>query len=327
MSFRVFVPDGEASLRMGLERRLRALDGIEVRARSASIAASEAEILVGVGDAQAICTALGQVTARVIEAAEQLQLVVKTGIGTDNIALDAARERGVVVVRTAGVNFVGVAEYVIGGMLSYYRRFRDFDPALRAGAWNETRATWSGLIESPRGKTMGIVGLGAIGREVTRLAIAHGMTVIAHDPYVTAEDARSCGAELVGKDDLLRRADVVSLNLLLTPETRHFIGERELAAMRPDALLVNSSRGPIVDEAALAAALRDGVIGGAVLDVFEVEPLGADSPLLLLDNCLLTPHLAGCTRAGYAEIGERAALLVAAFARGEQLPAACIVVA
>lgn len=323
MPLRAYVPDAESHERMGLGRRLAGLDGIAVRLGGPAIAASEQETVAAIGDAEVICTALRPVTARVIAAAPELRLIVKTGIGTDNIALDAARARGIPVVRTAGVNFAGVAEYAIAGMLAFQRRFRDFDRAVRDGRWAETRAEWSGRIETLGGRTLGIAGLGAVGREVARLGLAHGMAVIAHDPYVTAADARRCGVLPVDKAELLRDADILSLNLLLTDETRHYIGEPELAAMKPGALLVNSSRGPVVDEAALARALQARALGGAVLDVFELEPLAAGSPLLALDNCLLTPHLAGCTRAGYEEIGTKAAELVAAFAHGEELPAAC----
>jgi D-3-phosphoglycerate dehydrogenase len=151
------------------------------------------------------------------------------------------------------------------------------------------------------------------------------MHVIAYDPYVDEAVARAAGVRKVELAELLAEADVVSLHVLLTDETRHLIGERELAAMKPEALLVNSARGPVVDEVALAAALRANEIAAAVVDVFELEPPVEGNPLLELGNCHLTPHLAGCTDYGYAEIGELAADLVARFAAGEELPAHCVV--
>ena len=174
---------------------------------------------------------------------------------------------------------------------------------------------------------MGIVGIGAIGRETARLARAHGMRVLANDPYVDSRDAEAAGARLVSLSELLRDADVVSLHVLLTPDTHHLIGDEELASMKPGALLINSARGPVVDERALADALRAGVIGGAVVDVYELEPPLEDNPLLGLDNCHLTPHLSGCTDYGYREIGALAADLVLRYVDGRPLPEHCVVAA
>lgn len=305
---------------MGLAHRLAALPGVELRLGT-SLAASGEEVARALGDAEIVCVALGRLDASAIAAAPRLRLVAKCGIGVDNIDVEAAHARGVTVIRAAGVNFRGVAEYVIGAAIAFYRRFARHDAAVRAGRWAEVRTESAGLLPALAGKTLGIAGLGSIGAETARLARAHGMEVIAHDPYV--QDAP--GVCLVSKRELFERADVISLHLLLTDETHHYVGAAELGAMRPDAILVNTSRGPVVDEGALVVALRDRRIGGAALDVLEFEPPAAENPLLALDDIVLTPHLAGCTDLGYEEIGELTARNVQRFLAGDSIPPECVV--
>jgi D-3-phosphoglycerate dehydrogenase len=314
------VPDTEAAERMGLAARLAALSGVAVRTGDRPAAAAE-EVAREIGDAEVVCVALGRVDAAVLDAAPRLRLVAKCGIGVDNIDVAAAHERGLTVIRAAGVNFRGVAEYVIGAAIAGLRQFVRHDAGVRSGRWLELRAECAGLLPALAGKTLGIAGLGSIGAETARLALAHGMEVVAHDPY----RAEGGPVRLVSKEELFAGSDVVSLHLLLTDETHHYTGERELAAMKPDALLVNTSRGPVVDERALADALRERRIAGAAVDVLELEPPASDNPLLALDNVLLTPHLAGCTDLGYQEIGKLTARNVERFLAGEPLPQECLV--
>lgn len=234
-----------------------------------------------------------QVRGALLEAAPALKVVGRLGVGLDNIDLDACKARGIEVCPAAGANDLSVAEYVITAAMM-----------LRRGAWTSTDAVAGG--EWPRnrligrelsGATLGLVGFGAIARETAARAAALGMTVIAHDPYLPADDPRWKGVGNASFDDMLRRSDVVSLHTPLTDETRHLLGEDAFRTMKSDAVVVNAARGGIVDEAALAAALREGRLGGAALDVFETEPLTAEGGERFkgLPNLVLTPHIAGVT--------------------------------
>jgi phosphoglycerate dehydrogenase-like enzyme len=222
------------------------------------------------------------VTPRVLEAGP-LRVVVKYGSGMDNIDVEAARALGVQVSSTPGTNARSVAELAIALLLTLARNVALHDRGVRAGSWR--RLTGVELA----GKQLGIVGYGAIGREVARIARGLNMNVVAHDPLVEEADVA-----LVSLDELYAASDAVSLHLPLTEETRGLVGARELASMKPTAFLINAARGGLVDEAALAHALRSGRLAGAALDGFEVEPLG-DSPLRELDNVVFSPHAGAST--------------------------------
>jgi phosphoglycerate dehydrogenase-like enzyme len=222
------------------------------------------------------------VTARVLESGP-LRVVVKYGSGMDNIDVGAARALGVKVSSTPGANARSVAELAIALLLALARNVARHDRSVRAGSWR--RLTGVELA----GKQLGIVGYGAIGREVGRIARGLDLNVVAHDPFLAEADVA-----LVPLDELYTESDAVSLHLPLTDETRGLVGERELEAMKPTAFLINTARGGLVDEAALAEALRSGRLGGAALDGFEVEPLD-DSPLRQLDNVVLSPHAGAST--------------------------------
>lgn len=321
----VYIPDLEAADRMRLAEKLRSVPKIELRIGDV-FSADAVRLVHTVADAEVLCVALGDVNHDVVDAAQHLKLIVKCGIGTDNIDVRYAISRGIAVVRTAGVNFEGVAEFVIGASIAHLRQLVRFDGAVRAGAWAELRQQTAGLLPSLAGRTIGIVGVGAIGREVARLALAHKMRVLGYDPFISPKTLEAAGVAPASLDDVLAVSDVVSVHVVLTESTRHLIASSELSRMKSSALLVNTSRGPTVDQGALAIALRNGLIGGAVLDVYEVEPPGAGNPLFELDNCILSPHVAGCTDRGYVEIGTRASALVEAFVNGSPLPAECIVV-
>ena len=267
----VYIPDTEAGERMGLADRLSGLPTVSVRLGDEFSTPAD-EVAAEVGGADVLCVALARVDAAVFEVAENLRLVVKCGIGTENIDLEAARLASVGVVRTSGVNVHGAAEYVIASALLVGRQLRSLDAEVRAGRWAEARLQWAGRISSLAGKTIGIVGLGAIGRETTRLALAHGMSVVASDPFVDATSAAALGAELVSLERLLENADVVAVHVVLDESTHHLFGAEQFAAMKPTALFVNVSRGGVVDTAALADALSARTIAHAVLDVLEEEP-------------------------------------------------------
>ena len=224
-------------------------------------------------------------TERIFAASPQLKLLSIWGTGTDNVDLHAARKYGVTVTNTPGVAAQAIAEHALMLTLSVARRVVSLHQQVANGAWPR------GQSIQLRGKTLGIIGLGAIGRQVARLAEALGMRVIAW----TMHPNPALGFELVELDDLLRQSDIVSLHLRLSPETTGFLGSREFGLMKPSAIFINTARGPIVDEAVLIAALRAQRIGGAGLDVFDIEPLPVGHALTQLDNVVLTPHCAGVT--------------------------------
>jgi D-3-phosphoglycerate dehydrogenase len=227
--------------------------------------------------------------APLLAASPSLRLIAIVGTGTDNVDLEAADSYGVAVSNTPGANARSVAEHAIALILAAAKQIPVADREMRAGGWRHH------LGLELEGKTLGVVGLGNIGRQVAQMGRALGMCVVAWS--FTRDEARAleAGAELVELDDLLRRSDVVSLHVPATPQSRGMIGARELALMKPGAILVNTARGALVDEAALVSALRERHIGGAGLDVFVEEPLPPNSPLLQLDNVVLTPHSAWVT--------------------------------
>jgi len=221
----------------------------------------------------------------VIEALPKLKLLITTGARNASFDLEAAKERNVVVCGTPGIGnpTAGIA---IGLMLELTRRIGFENARMKAG---ELWQTTIGL--DLEGQTLGIIGLGKLGTRVARIAKAFGMKVIAWSQNLTAEKCREAGVDYAGKEDLLRSADFITIHVVLSQRTRGLIGPKELGLMKPSAYLINTSRGPIVEEAALLAALKDQRIAGAGLDVFEVEPLPVDHPLRRLDNVVTTPHL------------------------------------
>lgn len=235
-----------------------------------------------------------RVDAETLEAGRpRLSVVGRAGVGVDNIDVEAATRLGIVVVNTPEANTVAAAEHTLALMLALARNVPWAHHALAVERrWDRHRFVGVQLS----GKVLGLVGLGRIGTEVARRAQALGMTVLAHDPYVTPARAAQLGVERVELEALLERADFVSIHCPLTPHTRHLLDERRLARMRPGAFLINCARGGIVDEQALARALAGGMLGGAALDVYETEPLPPTSPLSGLGRVVMTPHLGASTK-------------------------------
>jgi D-3-phosphoglycerate dehydrogenase / 2-oxoglutarate reductase len=243
--------------------------------------------------------------AELLGRAPNLLIVSTNGAGYDTVDVPACTARGVLVVNQSGGNAEAVAEHVIGMMLCLIKRVGDSDRALRAGTL-KNRNDYIG--REAYGRTIGIVGLGNVGRRVAELAgVLFKMTVLAYDPYLPADAVRARGAEKVELDELLRRADFVSINCPLTPETRRLMGAREFALMKPDAYFITTARGSIHDEEALERALRDHKIAGAGLDVWEKEPPPASHPLMKFDNVMVTPHMAGVTVEARTRMGQFAA--------------------
>ncbi|MDQ3991014.1 MAG: phosphoglycerate dehydrogenase [Actinomycetota bacterium] len=264
-----------------------------------------------------------QVTSDVLAAATRLKVVARAGIGLDNVDVEAATRRGIMVVNAPQSNILSAAEHTMALLLAQVRNIPRADRALRSGLWDRERFQGVEL----HGKTLGIVGLGRVGTMVAQLAAAFGMRLVAFDPYVSTDRARQLGVELVGDlEDLLVQADVVSVHLPRTPETEGLIGRRELSLMREGARLVNAARGGIVDEAAMAEAVRSGRIAGAALDVFAEEPTTA-SELFDLDDVVVTPHLGASTREAQDKAGASVAEMVGLALRGEFVPYAVNVAA
>lgn len=248
----------------------------------------------------------------VLERLPRLRLLVTTGMRNAAIDLQAAADRGVLVCGTAGLPYP-TAELTWGLILALVRRIPREERAVRQGGWQETVGL--GL----NGKTLGVLGLGTLGSRVARIARAFEMQVLAWSHHLTAERAAGVGATLVGRDELLARSDVVTIHLVLSERTRGLIGPRELALMKPSAYLVNTSRGPIVNETALVRALRDGAIAGAGLDVFDEEPLPPDHPFRRLPNTVVTPHLGYVTEETYRIFYGQALEDITAYLRGQPI--------
>ncbi len=239
-----------------------------------------------------------KVTKEVLFRGARLKVVGRAGVGVDNIDVDEATVRKIVVVNAPTASTVSVAELAIGHMISLLRHLPEADRSVKAGKWEKSKFEGRELF----GKTLGLLGSGRIGAEVAKRAQAFGMPVIAHDPYLPKGAAPAAGIRLVDKDALFRDADVLSIHAALTPETRGLVGAPELAKMRPNAILVNCARGEIVDERALAEALRAKKISGAAIDVFATEP-PSGSPLLEAPNVVFTPHLGASTSEGQSRAG------------------------
>ncbi len=229
------------------------------------------------------------VSAEMINRAKRLKMIQTTSVGYDRIDVDAAAANGVIICNVAEANANSVAELVFGLILDVARRISAHDRLLRDGGWARYHVERQVEI---RGSTLGIIGLGAIGSRVAQIGkSAFNMRILACDPYIIPDRAEQFGGRLVDMETLLKESDVVTTHTPLNEETRHLIGERELSLMKPTAILINTSRGPVVDEKALIKALKQGKISGAGLDVFEIEPLEKDSPLRSLDNVVMTPHI------------------------------------
>jgi D-3-phosphoglycerate dehydrogenase len=239
-----------------------------------------------------------KVTADVIAAAPKLRAIARAGTGVDNVDVPAASARGIVVMNAPGANSISVAELAMAQILALARKLPAADASMKQGVWD--KKSFSG--EEVRGKVLGLAGLGRIGQAVARRARAFEMTVIAHDPLIAAAVAADLGVELVSLDDLCRRSDYLSLHMPANADTRHLFNADRLAMCKKGLRLINTSRGELIDSAALAAAIQSGHIGGAALDVFEQEPT-TDHTLQKLPQVVASPHIAASTREGQEAVG------------------------
>jgi D-3-phosphoglycerate dehydrogenase / 2-oxoglutarate reductase len=284
---------------------------------------SEADLLAAVPGIDALIATGMDVSAAVIERGDHLQAIGTPQVGFDRIDVAAATRWGIPVISAAGLAATAVAEFALGLIISLTRHIDAADRALHADGW-ASRQTYAQpdrrLGREARGKTVGVVGLGMIGSELARMTgAALGCRVIGFDPNVSAADLDGTGIEKAEDlAELAAAADFVVLHVPLVEATRHLVDADFLAAMKPTAYLLNVSRGGVVDEDALVAALREGEIGGGALDVFEDEPLAADSPLLGFDNLILTPHIAGVTHEWNEQRSRAFAERIARTLRGEK---------
>jgi D-3-phosphoglycerate dehydrogenase len=290
---------------LGDEVEIRHVDGTD---RSALLAA--------VVDADALLVrSATKVDAEVLAASTRLKVVARAGVGLDNVVVPAATERGVMVVNAPTSNIVSAAEHAVALLLAVARQVPAADSSLRGGEWK--RSSFNGT--ELNGKTVGVVGLGKIGQLFAQRIAAFGTTVIAYDPYVAPARAAQLGIELVSLDELFERADAVSVHLPKTPETLGLIGAERLAKAKKGLLLINAARGGLVDEQALADAIRGGQVGGAGIDVFAKEPT-TSSPLFDLPGVVVTPHLGASTREAQDRAGTDVARSVLLALRGEFVP-------
>ncbi len=274
------------------ERGMQVFDeGFDVRVASDPSAATVIKEIKGV---EGVVVRMAPFTREIIEAADVLKVIGRHGVGVDTIDIQAATEKGIVVVNTPNANATSVAEHTLTAIGALAKRVVTYDRAIREERW-ELRNSY-GAVDLD-GKILGLVGVGRIGSMVARrAAAAFNMKTIAFDPYVTLEKAREMGVTLcAAMDDIFIQADVVSLHTPLTPETRRLVDAARLRLMKPTAFLVNFSRGEVIDEKALYDALKSGVIAGAAIDVYDPEPPLKDNPLFELDNIILSPHSAALT--------------------------------
>jgi D-3-phosphoglycerate dehydrogenase len=293
------------------EQRVLAPLGVELRPAQCK---SEEEIINLAKDADGILNCYAKMTARVIESLNHCKIIARYGIGVDNVDLTAATKAGVLVTNVPDYCIDEVSDHALALLFALARRIVTADRAVKAGAWDVVAHAG---IRRLRGQTLGLLGFGKIAKALASKVQPLGMKVLVYDPYLEPAAIAPHGAEAVNFERLLADADAVSIHVPLSPETRNMIGPRELARMKPTAFLINTSRGGIVDEQALAVALTEGRLGGAALDVLGVEPPSADHPLRQAPNMIFTPHLAFYSRESVIELQTKTAEEVARALKGE----------
>jgi D-3-phosphoglycerate dehydrogenase len=274
------------------------------------------ELLAIIGDFHALVVrSETKANAKVIEAANNLKVIGRAGVGVDNVDVDAATKRGIIVMNTPGGNTISTAEHAFSLMVSTARNIPQADASVKSGKWD--RKTFVGV--ELYNKTLAILGMGRIGTEIARRAIAFGMRVLAYDPYLSASRARSLQVELIESlDEIIPQADFITMHMPLTAETKYMLNAERLAKAKKGVRIINCARGGLIDENALVEALKSKHVAAAALDVFEVEPLPAESPLRGLPNLILTPHLGASTAEAQEGVGiEVAEQIRAALISGE----------
>jgi D-3-phosphoglycerate dehydrogenase len=299
-------------------RELEELPGVRlIEAYGLEDGEDERAVIAALDGAWAVVAGSERYTRATLPQLTELRAIVRWGTGSDAIDIDAATEAGVAVVTTPGANAEAVADMALALMLASLRRLPELDATVRAGRWR-----FPEVAGDLAGATVGVVGLGAIGRAVVRRVRGFGCRVLAFEPYPDEGFVAEQAIELLTLDELLPQVDALTLHAPLTDSTHHLIGARELELMPEHAVLVNTSRGPLVDQAALVVALREGQIAGAGLDVFEHEPLAGDEPITELPNVILSGHVSSATRLGMRRTGEAVVSNLRELLAG-RLPASC----
>jgi D-3-phosphoglycerate dehydrogenase len=293
------------------EHRVLAPLGVELRPQQCR---SEEEIIALAQEADAILNCYAKISARVIQNLKRCRIIARYGIGVDNVDLAAATKARILVTNVPDYCIDEVSDHALALLLTLARRTAAADAAVKAGAWDVVAHA---AIRRLRGQTLGLLGFGKIAKALASKVQPLGMKVLVYDPYLAPELIVQHRAEAASLDRLLAEADAISVHVPLSPETRNLIGQRELAHMKPTAFLINTSRGGIVDEQALAVALKEGRLGGAALDVLGAEPPPPEHPLRQAPNIILTPHLAFYSRESVIELQTKAAEEVARALKGE----------
>ena len=309
MTYTVLVPDNVHPSALDV---LNAAEGLNIVAPGQM---KRDELLAALPDADAlIIRSASKIDAEALAAAGKLRMIARAGVGVDNVDIPVATERGIVIMNTPDGNTISTAEMTFGLMLALARQIPQAHATMLAGKWD--RKSFSGV--ELRGKTLGVVGFGRIGRAVAKRAIAFEMSVIAYDPYIPADVAADLGVELVDLDTIYARSDFISLHAVLTDETRDMVNKDTIARMKDGVRIVDAARGALIHEADLAEALKSGKVAGAALDVYPTEPPPADDPLIGLPNVVHTPHLAASTEDAQIVVAVDAAkLIVEALATGK----------
>ncbi len=301
MTYTVLVPDNVHPSALDV---LNAADGLKIVAPGQM---KRDELLAALPEADAlIIRSASKIDAEALATAVKLRMIARAGVGVDNVDIPVATERGIVIMNTPDGNTISTAEMTFGLMLALARQIPQAHATMLAGKWD--RKSFSGV--ELRGKTLGVVGFGRIGRAVAKRALAFDMRVIAYDPYIPADVAADLGVELVSLDGIYERSDFISLHAVLTDETRDMINKTTIAKMKPGVRIVDAARGALINEADLAEALKSGKVAGAALDVYPTEPPPADDPLIGLPNVVHTPHLAASTEDAQIVVAVDAAKLV-----------------
>jgi D-3-phosphoglycerate dehydrogenase len=314
--YEVFVVHGRGAQR-SYDDAQAAIAHLPAKLTVLSNIADERGMIDALRNADGVIIAASPMTRAVMSACEGLKVVVRTGVGYDVIDVPAATDLGVVAVNVPDIWVREVANHAVALLLAFNRKIINLDRGVHAG-------TWGGGVPGPftgslHGETVGIVGLGNIGRAFAKRIGAFEMTVIGYDPYVDDATFKALGVErATSLEELAARADYVSVHTLLSKETHHLIGEKFFARMKPTGILINTSRGPVVDEAALITALQEKKLAGAALDVFEKEPVDKDNPLLKMDNVITTPHAAYFSSPAVAQVPKRCGEEVARVLSGQR---------
>lgn len=248
-------------------------------------------------DIDAVVAGLDDWNAKVFEFSPRLKTISRFGVGVDNINLDDARKHNVLVTNAPGVNSVSVAELAVGMMIDLLRDVSRLNNVTKTGVWER----FVGF--NMRGKTVGLLGFGSIAQNVARLLTGFGMTVLAYDKFPNMEAAKSLNVMMATVEDVIKRSDIISMHMPSLPETRHFLNAERIGAMKSGSYLINTARGPLIDEKALYDALKSGKLKAAAVDVYETEPVKKDNPLLTLPNLITTPHTAAETKETYRDVG------------------------